>query len=114
MNVTEFKQKYTQYRGFSDDTIARAVHAKYYYNKDYDDFAIRFGVTPTPAQQIRPIAEELVSTRGFIAAGEPITEGKPALISPIGIRFKEEMFGEHRLLPTEKYIKDIKCLFHSF
>ena len=46
MNIIEFRQKYPQYKDKTDDELSRAVHAKHYADKDYNDFAKRFNAVP--------------------------------------------------------------------
>lgn len=58
MKIIEFKQEHPEYANISDDRLARAVHAKYYSDRDYSDFATRFGVTPaTPRFKPAPVSE---------------------------------------------------------
>lgn len=71
MQIQQFRQLYPQYNGFSDDTIARKIHTKHYSDVDYDEFAIRFGIRKTPAQQIRPEAEALAAAQRHIAKLPP-------------------------------------------
>ena len=84
MRIEEFRQQYPQYSGFSDDTIARKIHAKHYADVDYDEFATRFGVTKTPAQQVRPIAEQLTEAQRYAAElpAEPSYVPKFAPVEP--------------------------------
>ena len=65
MNIQEFRSQFPQYNGFSDDTIARKLHAKHYADVDYDEFATRFGVTKALAQQIRPEAEAMSAAQKY-------------------------------------------------
>jgi len=44
MDINEFRNQHPEYNSRSDDELAKAIHAKYYPDKDYNDFATRFGV----------------------------------------------------------------------
>lgn len=108
MNISEFRQLYPQYRGFSDDTIARKIHAKHYAGVDYDEFATRFGVKKAPAQQIRPEAEALTAAQRRIAV-EPREPGYVPEFAPV----------EPATLPTrpltsrEIYLGDLKQIYRE-
>jgi len=71
MNIIEFRRQYPQYNGFSDDTIARKIHAKHYADVDYNEFATRFGVRKTPAQQIGVAAKEVTEAQRHVAELPP-------------------------------------------
>lgn len=87
MQIQQFRQQFPQYSGFSDDTIARKLHAKHYADVDYDEFATRFGVTPTPAQQVRPIARELTEAQRYAAElpAEPSVVPEFAPVEPAAL-----------------------------
>ena len=82
MDINEFRNQHPEYNSRSDDELAKAIHAKYYPDKDYNDFATRFGVqqTGTPiADKIRkvgtPWAPSMPEPTGIVKqAGQAIKE----------------------------------------
>ncbi|MEE8208021.1 MAG: hypothetical protein V3T88_03580, partial [Nitrosomonadaceae bacterium] len=65
MNITEFRQKYPQYADKSDDELSRAVHAKYYPDKNYDEFATRFGVAKVEQPKQQAMTEIAIGGAGL-------------------------------------------------
>lgn len=44
MNIAEVREKYPQYEDLNDQDLARALHAKFYSDLDFEDFSKRIGV----------------------------------------------------------------------
>jgi hypothetical protein len=58
MNIAEIRQKYPQYQNVDDDTLANALHKKYYADKiSIDDFKSKIGLQQPqamPTQEAQP------------------------------------------------------------
>src|SRR3990167_9696031 len=75
MNIQEIRAKYPQYGDLSDDQLGKALHAKFYADMPFDDFAQKVGLS-VKAKAESPItgAEEL--------AGNPVTRFALGAASP--------------------------------
>ena len=90
MNIKEFRQQYPQYDDLSDDQLSRALHAEYYSDLPYDNFASAFGVSAGDTS-ILGYAKEMGKAvpRGFassfLTAGEGLAELADAGTNAIGL-----------------------------
>jgi hypothetical protein len=63
MNIAEIRQKYPQYQSVDDDTLASALHKKYYSDKiSIDDFKSKIGLQQQPIQQEKPLQAQPVQS----------------------------------------------------
>jgi len=111
MNIREFRQHYPQYNGFSDETIARKIHAKHYSDIDYNEFATRFGVMPTPAQQAARTVRQLkdITTDREIPTAEVTV---PSFMTRLPGGFVGALARPVKP-PQDQYIEDLRKIYRE-
>lgn len=70
MNIQEFRQQYPQYQDMSDDQLASSLHAKFYSDMPYADFAAKIGVQakrPSDQPKERSVPDSIARQLGLTA-----------------------------------------------
>lgn len=90
MKVTEFRQKYPQYDGLSDETLVSRFHKKYYPDMDYGEFSYKVGHVPVAEQ---PALKEALTppTQGYagLRGVSTIAPTQPQQKTPLESEFRE-------------------------
>src|SRR3990167_957723 len=103
MNIQEIRAKYPQYGDLSDDQLGKALHAKFYADMPFDDFAQKVGLS-VKAKAESPItgAEEL--------AGNPLTRFALGAASPFlgAAQLGAEALGDKTGSETLRQLEEMK------
>jgi hypothetical protein len=67
--LAEVRQKYPQYADLDDATLGKALHAKYYADMPYEDFAQRVGLSAAPVAPVAPPKQRTAGEEGKRQAG---------------------------------------------
>lgn len=86
MDLEQIRAQYPQYDDLSDEELAQALHAAFYWDMEFADFAARIGLN---APVVQPPRSDLSPTMGgvrdaAVAMGSSLAVGSPRL--PVEIR----------------------------
>lgn len=76
--IAEIRQKYPQYGDMSDDQLGQALHAKYYADIPYDQFASKVGLRSEP-----PASTQDTILRNTALAGRAVGQGVFSTLSAV-------------------------------